>query len=149
MISDKLNTFAEDTAVAHAAGTFVLGDVIDLGTAKPDLGNGEPIFVVGIVKDDIEAAGAGTLAFKLTSAADDALTSGPVDHYIGPTLTTAAAAPAGQKAGDILFAFRLPSGEYKQFLGIRATVATQAISDGKVDIFMTHDISAWKAYPSA
>ena len=47
MLFDELNEFADASSVANAAGTYVLGDVIDLGNTTNYLGTGgEPVYAV-------------------------------------------------------------------------------------------------------
>ena len=54
MILDARNEFADATSVAAAAGTALIGNVIDLSVAR-DLGNGEAPYLV--ITTDTEIAG--------------------------------------------------------------------------------------------
>lgn len=144
MITDELNEFADAASIAAAAGTALIGDVIDLGANHRDIGIGQPMWLVISVDTDIVAAGAGTVKFILASDAQAAIaTDGSATvHYDSGTMATAATTPAGQKAGKTLVATMLPSegNVYERYLGILCTIATQTISAGKINAYLTPDL---------
>lgn len=156
MILDERTEIADATSVAAAAGTAVIGDVIDLG-ALPlpyDLGIDEDIWLVAQVDTAIVAAGAGTIQFFVVSDALSTLGGGVVasctTHFATAALVTAASTPVGQRAGDTLFAIKLPAGvNYERYLGILCTIATQTVSAGKINAFVTRNFPRWQAMADA
>lgn len=153
MILDELTELADATSVAASAGTAVIGDVIDLEGTSQDIGLGEPIWMVCQVDTAIVAAGAGTIQFFVVSDSLVTLGSATVasctTHFQTAALATAASTPAGQTAGSVLFAFRLPAGTYERYLGVLCTIASQTVSAGKVNIFLTKDYAKWVAMADA
>lgn len=148
MILDERTEIADAASIAAAAGTAVVGDVIDLGSAPYDLGTTDDLWLVCQVDTAIVAAGAGTVQFSVVSDALSTLGGGVVAnctlHYQTAALATAASTPAGQTAGSTIFAFELPAGAtYERYLGVLCTIATQTISAGKVNIFLTRDLARW------
>lgn len=153
MILDERLEFADATSVAAAAGTAVIGDVIDLGANPGDLGIGEDMWIVIQVDTAIVAAGAGTIQLYVVSDSLATLGGAAVasctTHLTTGSLATAASTPAGQTAGSILLAARLPSGTYERYLGILCTIATQTVSAGKINAFLTKDYAKWTAMADA
>lgn len=154
MILDKFNEFADATSVAATAGTALIGNVIDLGTASLDIGNGEPLYLVIQTDTEVITAGAaGTIQFKLASDAQAAIaTDGTATvHYTSASLVTddAAANSAALNAGGVIAAVALPQGTYERYLGILATIGTTEVTAGKINAFLTKDVASWKAYADA
>lgn len=154
MILDERTEIADATSVAAAAGTAVIGDVIDLGAAPYDLGVDEDLWMVLQVDTAIVAAGAGTIQFFVVSDALSTLGGGAVAsctlHATTGALVTAASTPAGQKAGDTLLAIKLPAGvNYERYLGVLCTIATQTVSAGKINAFLTRNFARWQAMADA
>lgn len=153
MILDERLEFADATSVAAAASTAVIGDVIDLGATPGDVGLGEDMWVVLQVDTAIVAAGAGTIQFYVVSDSLATLGGATVasctTHLTTGSLATAASTPAGQTAGSILLAARLPAGTYERYLGILCTIASQTVSAGKINAFLTKDYAKWVAYADA
>lgn len=149
MILDERTELCDATSIAAAAGTAVAGDVIDLGASPYDLGVDEDIWFVCQVDTAIVAAGAGTIQFFLVSDALSTLGGGVVanctTHYQTAALATAASTPAGQTAGSTLFAIKLPTGTYERYLGLLVTIATQTVSAGKINAFITKNFARWQA----
>lgn len=142
MYLDAKNEFSDAQAVTSTA---ISSNVIDLGSVNTtkDIGLGEPLWL--IVSTQTAATDSGsdaTLTVTLESAADAGLTSGPVVHYTTGALAFATFSPAG----TTLVAIRLPSADYKRYVGIRYTVASGPLTAGKFDAFLTHDIQKWKSY---
>lgn len=145
MILDKRNEFCDATALnTGAAGTYLLGDQIDLGVAR-DVGNGQPVYLV-ITVDTLptSAAGTATAQFSLASDATAAVSTTTSTVH----LLTKAFAISEMAAGQVLAAVALPMEgiAYEQFLGILQTTGTQAFTGGKVNAFLTNDVAKWKAY---
>ena len=151
MILDELLEIADAVSVAASAGTAAIGDVIDLGSAHRDIGSDEEVYFVITVDTAFVAAGAGTIEFRLVSAATSDVTSSPTIHYSTGALVTAASTPAGQKAGKTICAVILPreGNTYLRYLGLLCVIATQTVSAGKINAFLTKDISQWAAYADA
>jgi hypothetical protein len=156
MIMDERLEFADAVSVAAAAGTALIGDVIDLGTVHRDIGAGQPVFLVITVDTEIITAGAaGTVKFQLVSDAQAAIaTDGSATVHIdtGNFVTDDAAANDAQlNAGGIIFMGPLPSEghTYEEFLGILCITATTTTTAGKINAFLTLDPSAFgkKSYP--
>lgn len=151
MILDELTEFADATSVVGSTGTNVIGDQIDLGITARDVGNGEPLYAVISIATGINAVGAGTVTFQVTSADDAALTTNPVVHIATAALvtsTTSGNAGGALQAGTNVLAVALPMEgvAYKRFLGIRAVVAGNNITAGAIDAFLTPDVAKWKSY---
>lgn len=148
MIIDNFAEFGDDaTLVGTAASTYVLGDVIDLGSAPTtqDIGTGEPIYIVVQISDAVLAAGgAANVTFKLVSDSTDNLATSPTTH-----LTSGAIAKGTLVAGYTVFAALLPSGSYERYLGVTYTPDTNNTTAGKANAFLTHDIAKWVALPDA
>lgn len=151
MILDERNEFAAATSVAAAAGTALIGDVIDLGAGVIDIGNGEPMYLVIQTETEIITGGvAGTLVFKLVSDAQAAIAvdGSATEHLVSATFVTddAAANSAELNAGGTIMAVALPLGTYERYLGILAVTGTTTTTAGKINAFLTHDVAKWTAY---
>lgn len=153
MIMDDFLEFADATSVVNATGTFLIGDVVDLGLPGRDIGNGDEIYLVINVATAIIAASAGTIRFQLVSDAQPAIAvdgSASV-HYDSGTFATnvlaSTALPAGRSAVQV--ALPREGVVYERYLGVIAIIATQAVTGGAIDAFLTQDPSKFKAYPRA
>ena len=150
MILDERNEFADATSLnTGAAGTYLLGDVIDLGVpGSPnlvrDLGVGEPsTYLVLQVDTTATSGGSATGSFILASDAQAAIaTDGSATNHF----QTPAFAVATLTAGRTLAVIKLPSGSYERYLGILQVTGTAAFTAGKVNAFITSDPSRWSAY---
>src|SRR5207244_2827448 len=103
---------ADATSVAAVAGTALIGNVVDLETAR-DIGNGEPLYLVITTDTEIITGGsAGTIVFKLASDAQAAIaTDGSATvHYATAAFVTddAAANDAQLNAGGVIAVVSLP-----------------------------------------
>ncbi len=146
MILDERNEFADAVAVTGtAAATAVLGDVINLGAATRDIGNGEPLYLVIQVDTAVEATGgAANVTFKLVSDSVATLDSSPTVHF-----ATAAIAKGTLVAGYVVAAVALPNGTYERYLGVTFTPDTNNTTAGKCNAFLTKDVAKWVAYADA
>lgn len=152
MILDERNEFADNVSVAAAAGTAVVGDVIDLGAAGRDIGNGETMYLmIKTGGTEIVAGAAGTIQFELVSDSVATLDSSPTIHFDTGAITTDVAGSNDDRlnAGATIAQVAVPLGTYERYLGVRAVIATQTVTAGTVDAFLTKDPSAWKAYANA
>jgi len=150
MILDALTQFADAESVANAAGTNLIGDVIDIGALR-DIGQGQPLYLVIRCQTEIITGGAaGTIQFQLASSAAATMTA-PNIHFQTDTFVTDDTIPTELRAGDTIAVIALPmeNPAYLRYLGILAVVATAATTAGAIDAFLTPDVSAWKAYADA
>lgn len=146
MIFDELLEFADALAInTGGAGTYFIGDVIDLQTQQiRDIGNGQPVYLV-ISVDTALASATGTVNFQLVSDAQAAIAtdgSATVHAQTGPK---AQAAVVAGTTFVIPLPLELP--KYERYLGILQVVATAAFTAGKINAFLTLDPYGWKAYP--
>jgi hypothetical protein len=145
MIADALNTFCSSTSLnTGAAGTYDIGDVIDLGVTSPqrNIGAGEKnLWLVIAVDTTATSGGAATLRIDLaTSASADMST--PTSIVSTPTY-----AVANLTAGTRLMAVALPSTSlYKRYIGIKQVTGTAAFTAGKIDAFITSGLQDFTAY---
>lgn len=146
MILDERNEFADAVSVAGAAGTALIGDVIDSGSIARDLGQGSDLYLVITCDTEIITGGAaGTIKFQLVSDAQAAIaTDGSATvHLDSGTFVTddAAANDTAMNAGEIIFVGELPvQGKvYERYLGILAVIGTTTVTAGKINAFLTLD----------
>lgn len=155
MIMDDLLEFADATSVAAAAGTALIGDVIDLGSAGENPGNGQPLYVLIRPSTEIITGGAaGTLTFKVASDAQAAIaTDGTATEHVVTTAFVTDGTDANDaelKVGGTILQIALPiSGTYERYLGILAVTATTTTTAGAVDAFLSYDPNEWRSYPDA
>lgn len=152
MIMDERNEFADAASVAAAAGTALIGDVIDLGSVHRDMGSGQPLYLVITVDTEIITGGtAGTVKFQLASDAQAAIaTDGSASiHYDTGTFVTddAAANDTQMNAGSVICCVPLPleGRVYERYLGILCVTATTTTTAGKINAFLTLDPTKWVA----
>lgn len=156
MILDELLEFADNVSVAAAAGTALIGDVIDLQVAR-DIGNGEPLYLVILTggTEIITGGVAGTVKFQLASDAQAAIATdgtATVHHDTGTFVTDDAAAnSAALNAGGVIAIVALPmeGNAYERYLGILCVTATTTTTAGTINAFLTKDVARWKAYADA
>jgi hypothetical protein len=152
MIIDSLLEFADAESVAAAAGTALIGDVIDLGATPQDYGNGQPMYLVITVDTGIITGGvAGTIKFQLVSDAQEAIaTDGSATvHLDTGDFVTDDDALNDLDAGAVAFVGAVPTGagrDYERYLGILATIGTTTVTAGAISAFLTADPRRWKAY---
>lgn len=147
MILDKYNEFADAVALSTSGtGRQLVGSQIDTGSVARDLGNGEPLFLVIQVDTAFTSGGSATVSFELAS---DASASIATDASATVHFATAAIPVASLTAGAVVATVALPMGSYERYLGILANVGTAALTAGKINAFLTPDVSKWAAYPDA
>ena len=160
MIIDTLTTFAYDTDVSlNVGGPTTFGDQIDLeglgleeGSTgeQRDVGiHGHTLYYRVMVGDTAldAAADSAAVTFALVTADNAALTSNPVtvDTFTVSVNGAGTSHPIGTKLREVV----LPSFEYKRYLGLRRTVATQNLTAGSVSAFLQLDPKGWRTYPQA
>jgi hypothetical protein len=145
-IMDERLEFADAASVAAAAGTALIGDVLDLSTVARDIGTGEPLFLVISVDTEIITGGsAGTIQFILASDAQAAIaTDGSATaHYTSRAFVTddAAANDTQMNAGQYPVVIALPpeGPVYERYLGILCVIGTTTVTAGKINAYLTLD----------
>lgn len=143
MILDERSEFLDATALnTGAAGTYLIGDVMDLGTDGGS-GDSDDLYLVINVDTAVTSGGSATVQFKLVSDAQAALaTDGSATEHI----VTAAIAKATLVAGYQVVAAKLPRGTYERYLGILQITGTAALTAGAVNAFLTKAVPVIKAY---
>jgi len=155
MIIDTLLEFADAETVNAAAGTALIGDVIDLGATPQDFGNGRQMYlVIQTAVEIITAGAAGTLTFQLASDAAAAIaTDGSASIHLQSDIFVTDGTDANDaalKAGGTIYQGAMPLGgsvPYERYLGILAVTATTTTTAGSIDAFLTFDPSFNKSYP--
>lgn len=147
MILDERLEFADAAAIALNIGNAIAPntDVIDLGSAPTlkDIGSGEPMYLVLNVDTDFVGATA-TIQFQLCSDSTANLATSKTVH-----IDTGAIAVATWVAGYTLI-YPLPLTEtYERYLGLWMTVATANVTAGKLNAFLTSNVTRWTAVPDA
>lgn len=149
MILDERTEFADATALnTGAPASFLIGDVIDLGSVARDIGDGSPLFFVVSVDTAVTSAGAATVQFSLASDAQAAIA---VDGSQTTHFASAAIPKATLIAGYTAVIVALPpeGAVYERFLGLVQTTGTAALTAGKVNAFLTKNAAKYRAYPDA
>lgn len=142
MLLDERNEFCDATSInTGAAGSYLLGDVIDLGVAR-DLGGDQALYLVVTVDTAATSGGAATGQFNLVTDDNAGLAS--------PTVVASSRAwpVAEMTAGKTLMAIQLPQEgtAYERYIGIQQVTGTAAFTAGKINAFLTPDVARWKAY---
>lgn len=148
MILDERNEFCDATALnTGAAGSYLVGDVIDLGATPGNPGVGEDLYLVVEVDTAVDSAGDGvTLRFHLCSDAQAAIAAdGSATYHFSTGVLAQATLVAGYRA----VAVKLPFGTYERYLGILQTTAVEAVTAGKINAYLTPNVPANVAYPDA
>lgn len=143
MILDNFLEFADAAAIALNTTNAIAPntDVIDLGDSPTlkDIGNGEPLYLV--IQVDTAFGGAGNVTFDLVSDSTANLATSKTTH-----LTTGAIAYTSWTAGTTKI-YPLPvETTYERYLGLWET-ASGNLTSGKINAFLTHDVSKWVATP--
>ena len=143
MILDKRTEFAEALNVFAAAGSNLRGDVIDLGAAARDIGQGQQLWWMLQVTTAFVGA-ASTTDFQLRTDAAAAInpTTGTLHVSTGPIAV--ADLIIGKR---FMFALPVEGNIYERFLGLVVVGATATTTAGAVSSGLTLDPAGWKAYP--
>jgi hypothetical protein len=144
MILDERTEFCDATALnTGAAGSYLIGDVVDLSVAR-DLGGDMALYLVVTVGTTATSGGSATGTFNLVTD-DNASLSSPT------TVVSSRAWPvASMTAGTTLMAVQLPmeGTAYERYIGIQQVTGTAAFTAGTVNAFLVDDVARWKAYDS-
>lgn len=149
MILDERNEFLDATALnTGAAGTYLIGDVIDLEAIGIDVGLSANLWLVINVQTTATSGGSATGQFVLASDAQAAIaTDGSATEHF----KTKAIPVATLVAGYNICRVRLPAANpaYERYLGILQVTGTAAFTAGKLDAFLTPSVSGIKTYADA
>ncbi len=148
MITDQRTTFAEDVAITLGAGTNLIGDVIDGGSAR-DLGAGKPVYLNILVTEAF--AGGTAMSFVLASDSAAAIaTDGSENRHNVTDVFTDAQLTLGFRHTVALSSGDSAQGEdvvgYQRYLGLLG-IGTGTHTAGKVTAFLSLDPIGWSAYP--
>lgn len=164
MIIDKRLEFCSNTALdtGVAGGTYTIGDQVDLaeqpinalGYQQVDIGNGDAamLLVIQVGTTGINASNNGNVNFQFVSADNAALTTNVttmVQTASFSTSTTSGNAGGALAPNTILFVGRIPSADYRRYVGIRHFTGTSNITAGNLRAFLVEDAPRWKAYQDA
>lgn len=141
---DELNEFADALALnTGAAGTYLVGDVIDLGAGSKPLYDLDDLYLVITIDTAVTSGGSATVQFILASDAQAAIA---VDGSATQHWASAAIAKATLVAGYVVAIVELPKQPvYERYLGILQVTGTAALTAGKFNAFLTLDPSNWVA----
>jgi isocitrate dehydrogenase kinase/phosphatase len=153
MILDERGEFADATALnTGAAGSYLIGDVIDLGNAYgfngQNINDVDGVYLVIQVDTAATSGGSATVVFTLASDAQAAIaTDGSATvHWASGAIPVATLI-----AGYTVIQVALPKGipNYERYLGILQTTAVAALTAGKINAFLTNQPANWRAYNNA
>lgn len=148
-VDDTLE-FADATALdTTGTNTDNIGDLIDLGAAGEDIGNGEPLYLVVQVTTAVTSGGSATVSFQLAS---DSTTTVAVDGNQSIHVVSDAYPVASLVAGFEVVLPVPPGGggaAFERYLAFQTTTGTAALTAGNVNAFLTREPAVWKAYADA
>lgn len=150
MILDERTEFCDATALnTGAAGSYLIGDVVDLGGGTPatdGVNDVDGLYLVISVDTAVTSGGSATVQFHLCSDAQAAIATDLSATY---HFSTSAIAKATLVAGYYVCKVELPKGTYERYLGILQTTAVAALTAGAVSAYLTNDPFTAKAFPNA
>ncbi len=148
MILDAQAKFSVGQTVTTGTDTGLVSEhTIDIGSVVRDIGNGKPMYIVGVVNTAFTSAGNNeTLDVNLITDGDAALGSPTVLQKL---FTFPAAAAAGTKE----IAMIAPGHTYEQYIGLQYKTGGDgtALTAGAVECYITDspDLQAYYASGSA
>ena len=146
---DENLEFADAVAAGGLNGTAALvGDVVDLGSVTRDIGQGTPMYLVLQVAVAFTSGGAASVEFELASDAVEAIATdaNQTTHWRSDTVLVTAL------VAGYTFVIPLPMGspDYERYLGVIAReTASQLLTAGSINAFLTNDPSGWASYADA
>lgn len=146
MIMDEKLEFCDAQNVNAAAGTALVGDVVDLG-ASPRLTNGLAQLVIS-VSTAFTSGGSATVQFRLCSDAQAAIAvdGSETVHWMSDIF------PIAQLTVGKTLIVPLPGGNYppyERYLGIEVVTATATTTAGAINAFITATPDEWAALADA
>lgn len=144
MILDEKLEFCDATAVSAAAGSALVGDVVDLDILGRRLGSDTPMKLVIQVNVAFASGGAATVSFELAS--DDAAA---IDTTTGTKHARTKAFSMAELTAGKRIIIPLPSGipTYERYLGLIVVTAAATTTAGSIDAFLVVDSDDWTALP--
>lgn len=146
-IMDSTLEFCDAVALnTGAAGTYLIGNVVDLTKAR-GIANGRQLFLVINVDTAVTSGGAATVQFILASDAQAAIATdgSATQHYASAAIPKATLVAGYQQ----VIPLPLEAPAYEEFLGILQVTGTAALTAGKINAYLTLDPPQWKAYPNS
>ena len=139
MIFDDFAEFLDNGDASNEAGTTLLGDVMDLGAAGRDPGNGQPLYLViqVVTAADGGAGAAGTLSFQIAS---DSVAAIATDGSQSIHAATKAFAASELAAGTEIILPIPPGGGgdgFERYLGLQGVQAVEGEDDLTINAFLT------------
>lgn len=147
MIIDKNMTLAEAVSAAAAAGTALVGDVMDLDTAGRHIGPDLPLFLVIQVTTAFASGGSAEVEFVLASDAAAAIdTGGAATEHV-----SSGQIPFATLAANKAVILQMPGGvvEAERYMGLLVKTSGATTTAGSINAFFTTDAQAWKAFADA
>lgn len=144
MILDKNLVFTNKVSVAAAAGSALVGDVINLDAANRKIGHGCSLKLCILVTTAFTSGGSATVQFRLMSGAAAAINpASDMDHIM------TRAFPIASLTLGARFVVELPASltNFGQYLGLVVTTAVATTTAGSISAFLAEDVEAW--YPTA
>lgn len=133
------------TATAISSNVMRLKDPLALApNALRQIGAPGVAYLMVSVGAAAAATGAATVTVTLESAEDAGLSTNPVVHA-----TTGAIPKTSLTAGAIIAKIPLPNDGYKEYLGVRYTVATGPLTAGSFNAYLSLDMQSWKPFADA
>ncbi len=148
MIIDERTEFADAVSVGTPNNTTVnVGNSIDTSDIR-DMGAGQTVFLIITVDTAITSGGSATVAFLLVS---DASSSIATDGTATAHVTTDAIAVADLVAGyTMVVPLSSVNPTWERYLGFQVQeTASQALTAGAVNAFLSFDAHGWRSYPDA
>lgn len=136
--TDARTTFVTDTAIGASTGTELVGDVINLSTAGPDIGVGRAVYVHIYVTEafDSDADGASVELQLVTDDSASIATDGSATvHWYSGVI-----AEADWTLGKHI-TFVIPAGiaTKEQYVGLLAVTSGEALTAGKITAYIGMD----------
>jgi len=140
MIKDKLGSFCNGTALSlgsPAASPVIIGDYIDLeahtdswGTSRtPDIGEAGDLWINCKVTTLFASSGSPVITIALYHHTTASVASGAALASVTSVSKTAA-------AGTTLLRQKIPAGTTNRYLAMCATIASAAVTGGKIDAWI-------------
>lgn len=149
MILDEYNEMADASALGTAVTTEeTIGDVIPLKNTLNYPATGRPIYMHMKVVAQVTSASSSTTIFRIKSSsladvADAASAGTTTEHWASAAIAKATLAP-----GYVIYSGPLPLGAYNKYVGA-SSYSSHALTGGTVDVFLTDDVTQWRAYADA
>ncbi len=148
MIIDKQLQFADGTWAPTATGVNISPNVYNtapLGGVPNanggiDLGEGDVLWLVITVKTTATSGGAATVTFNIRTDSNANLTTSPVD------LAATAAIPYATLVAGYQIKMPLPTGSYKEFIGVNAVIGTAVLTAGAFEAEIVKHMSSDTIY---